>query len=427
MPIIHSGRNSREPEAAPSQSRAREPVVRDLTKAFQRYRTGRKRAVGSEPGSVYPGAQALLSGNGDFTDGEESKTARERAMLPPAWVDHADRAADEIKDIRMQLVQLTKAQQRRLLKVVNHDDADKEVEVLSNSVAGLIKGCERSIHAVRMGTGPNTTMADDEFRMNMQRKLAQQLQEVAQECRQKQKAYMAEVKKRQHQTDVETGVFGDEGRGSSSQAAGEYQPSAAQMQELDNMEEFAAKRSHEIAQIVSSVNDLNTIFKDLAVLVIEQGTVLDRIDYNTEKIYKRADDGRKQMEKAVTRKKANDGRTRQCFMFWGAADALALVVLLIKYQLKYGLKNVFYFLCVVGFFVGSCYVYTKFFGLPSWVPQWKWVTDRLPDISPSALWKKIRPNPMKAAAGAAGVPTSVPGGLNPMRHVWRPSEPQRGP
>jgi len=31
--------------------------------------------------------------------------------------------------------------------------------------------------------GPNTTMADDEFRMNMQRKLAQQLQEVAQERR----------------------------------------------------------------------------------------------------------------------------------------------------------------------------------------------------------------------------------------------------
>lgn len=28
----------------------------------------------------FRGAQALLSGNGDFTDGEESKTARERAL-----------------------------------------------------------------------------------------------------------------------------------------------------------------------------------------------------------------------------------------------------------------------------------------------------------------------------------------------------------
>eukprot|EP00435_Cladocopium_sp_Y103_P069894 s617_g34.t1 len=70
-------------------------------------------------------------------------------------------------------------------------------------------------------------------------------------------------------------------------------PGGVQMQEqlaeLDEMEVIAAQRSSEIAQIASSVVELNRIFKDLASLVIDQGTVLDRIDFNTEKIYQRPD------------------------------------------------------------------------------------------------------------------------------------------
>jgi len=41
-------------------------------------------------------------------------------------------------------------------------------------------------------------------------------------------------------------------------------------------------RSKEIEQLTKSINDLAVLFKDLSVLVVEQGTVLDRIDYNIE-------------------------------------------------------------------------------------------------------------------------------------------------
>jgi len=39
-------------------------------------------------------------------------------------------------------------------------------------------------------------------------------------------------------------------------------------------------KDEEIQNICKSINDLASIFKDLSVLVIEQGTILDRIDYN---------------------------------------------------------------------------------------------------------------------------------------------------
>jgi len=45
-------------------------------------------------------------------------------------------------------------------------------------------------------------------------------------------------------------------------------------------------RSNEIKTLVSTINDLAVLFKELSILVVEQGTVLDRIDYNIECAHK---------------------------------------------------------------------------------------------------------------------------------------------
>lgn len=49
------------------------------------------------------------------------------------------------------------------------------------------------------------------------------------------------------------------------------------------MEDLARERDEDINKLVDNINKLNQLFKDMNQLVIEQGTIVDRIDYNIEK------------------------------------------------------------------------------------------------------------------------------------------------
>lgn len=67
--------------------------------------------------------------------------------------------------------------------------------------------------------------------------------------------------------------------------------------EEENIQE-AQQREQEINSVVRSIVELNQIFKDLGQMVLDQGSVLDRIDYNVEKAHTQVYQGYKQLEKA---------------------------------------------------------------------------------------------------------------------------------
>lgn len=71
----------------------------------------------------------------------------------------------------------------------------------------------------------------------------------------------------------------------------------AQMQQVQENTVLVAEREKEIAVILQSIREIHQFFQDIAMLVVEQGTVLDRIDYNIEHAAVRVTEGRQQLEK----------------------------------------------------------------------------------------------------------------------------------
>ena len=88
------------------------------------------------------------------------------------------------------------------------------------------------------------------------------------------------------------------------------------------------QRESEITRIAKSIEELAQIFKELAVLVIDQGTILDRIDYNMESAVEHADEGIKNLVKAEEHQK--NALPMRCIIALVVLIAIMLIVLVVK-------------------------------------------------------------------------------------------------
>lgn len=62
--------------------------------------------------------------------------------------------------------------------------------------------------------------------------------------------------------------------------------------------EIDRQRDEEINKLVASINGLTAIYKEMANLVLEQGTLVDRIDYNIDKAMERTEKGVEHLRRA---------------------------------------------------------------------------------------------------------------------------------
>nr|KAG5712189.1 hypothetical protein BaRGS_014539 [Batillaria attramentaria] len=100
----------------------------------------------------------------------------------------------------------------------------------------------------------------------------------------------------------------------------------AQMQMVEENSSVMQHREQEIAKIVRSIQDLNDIFKDVASMIVDQGTILDRIDYNIEHATVQVDKGLQQLQKAEKYQKKN--RKMLCIMVLALVIVILIIILI---------------------------------------------------------------------------------------------------
>ena len=316
-------------------------AYRNLTDKFIRFRDQARGNYGfatnrqSEAASTRLLEAALGSsssmglGQGDEGSGLEGLSA----TLPPAWVDFSEEVSADVSRIKSKLKELAAAHHKALLPNfddMGNDKDDHVVEIVTKDITRLFKRCETRLRALNDARGEAHEMS---IIKNVQRKLATELQKLSQEFRKMQKDYLQRLKQQEGRGPGASGVddiFGWDAATGGGGGQGLADPgfSQSQMQRLDRSEAMTIERDQEVTKILQSVNDLAGVMKDLSVLVIDQGTILDRIDYNCEQVEITVDEGRKQLVKAETHQKST--RMITCIYFLMVMIGLMTMVVIFQ-------------------------------------------------------------------------------------------------
>ncbi|KAK9219236.1 hypothetical protein WN943_007877 [Citrus x changshan-huyou] len=192
--------------------------------------------------------------------------------LPPAWVDVSEEIATNVQRARTKMAELARAHAKALMPSFGDGKEDQHaIESLTQEITNILKRSEKRLQQLS-AAGPSE---DSNVRKNVQRSLATDLQNLSMELRKKQSTYLKRLRQQkegQDGVDLEMNLNGGRSR--------------MEDDDLDDM-------------VVESVNELAQIMKDLSVLVIDQGTIVDRIDYNIQNVATTVDEGLKQLQKVL--------------------------------------------------------------------------------------------------------------------------------
>jgi len=319
-------------------------AMRSRTQIFMRYRDtlrthkrGPRTNVELKEFKVH---KNLLSAQSD----DEGSTVDARVYsVPPVWVTMVDDMNRDISQIKIKISELSTMSGKALLPgFADDDDQEDNIKVLESEVGDLFRECEKRLKA--MGRTKSEGTADEQnVRQNIERRTAQQLQDLGGEYRHGRRAYTAKMKGltiEEFRPDMSFGNSGAGGGGASSGGFFDDEPqaaasacsdprfSAAQTMQLVMAERQTEEREKSINQVAESVGELAEIFKEIQVLVIDQGTILDRIDYNIEQAADRVGHAVVELNKANEYQKRS--KTMLCIYILLLLCGFMVVVLVLK-------------------------------------------------------------------------------------------------
>lgn len=264
---------------------------------------------------VHPLSEGLAANQ--FDADEESLLMNPKYTLPPTWVDSKDGVEGIISYLEEGLRKLEELHKERIVVRFNEEneaDLDRNIDNTSRAMTKKFKEAEDKLRDIGR---IDSKISDSEatIRKNVQRKLATRLQTISLDFRKSQKDYMMKLQSLKGGDSI----FGNDSSMNSSANSTSSAFLMSQEEEQESLSKKIQHRDQEITKIAKSVQELAVIFKELAALVIEQGTILDRIDYNMDMVVDRTERGVKELEKAEQYSRSN--RANYCIF--------ALVVLIV--------------------------------------------------------------------------------------------------
>lgn len=267
--------------------------------------------------------------------------AAARMQLPPAWVDLVDRVDALTAQLEAKMKELEALHRKRLLVGFDDSEAAKErdIDYMTQEITAMLREAESVLK--QLGGGGSEGGTERVVTRNVQKSMAKRLQGLSIEFRKTQKHYMAQLKAQKAGAGAApffdflsagggAGGLLEMERRTREEGGMEGGFSPEQLAVLEEQEAVTAERDQEIQHIARSIEELSQIFKELAVLVIDQGTVLDRIDFNMEQVVEHTKEGVHQLVRAEENQKS--AKATRCIVCLLCAIFVMILILVIKHR-----------------------------------------------------------------------------------------------
>ncbi len=323
--------------------------ARSRTQLFLKYRDSLRthrtagRALALQTKHEFKASKNLL---GAHSDDDSSSVDTRVYTVPPQWVTLVDDLNRDVSDIEEKIAQLNEKSGKHLLPTFGDDTEQEYEEQIAATVAeisALFTDCTAKL--ARVKEAKSAGGGDDAVRLNIERRVAQQLQDLSLDFRRSHKQYLHKLKGQRiedYKADLSInvssaagtsrggggGFFDDEPAEAATSEAIDPRFNSQQILEVIAQENMSKEREAAITQVAESVTELADIFKEIQVLVIDQGTVLDRIDFNIEQAADRVGAAVVELNKANEYQKKS--KTMLCIYCLLLLCGLMVIILLLK-------------------------------------------------------------------------------------------------
>lgn len=318
-------------------------AMRDRTALFLRYRE-EARALHRRPHSSLPDGEAKSADNADdqFDDVDSSHTPHiRRGGMEPDWVFAYNELTGDMAELEKLLEQLAAQYAQHLLPSFGEKDTsqlEREIRVRSHQLMKMLHEVERKVRNI-VKDNPQSSSPEAkvelQIRRNLQKRFAAPLQELSASFRKKQKAYLDKLQEQREtysgeaESGVSTLVDVEEAQSSEGYDTGF---SETQLLTVESATALAEERTRELRRVAENVNDLATLVKDIASLVVDQGTVLDRVDYNLEEVKLKTNAAVRELR--ITNRYQRKRHALCCIILLSFACGIMTIILILKWTAR---------------------------------------------------------------------------------------------
>jgi len=211
------------------------------------------------------------------------------------------------------LITLKSYQQKRIIPKFDEEEnieIDKNIKKLIIVMTNKVKKCEDNIKLLNKINKFNLSEQEKEMQENMTIHLITNLKEFSNNFRINEQNYMNNFKH-----------FGNQNYNTEENEILDNELNNNDLFGQKEIDITLKKRDQEINSLLNSLNDLSTIFKDLQNVILAQGTILDRIDFNIDTAALNVEKANKHL------KKADEALKKSCYV---KAMGFILIVIFIE-------------------------------------------------------------------------------------------------